>query len=364
MTDDRMDQRLREAGSRWRAENPPYEMALRDPRRRPDWLLVSVAAAAAVILVVLASVALTHRAAGIATPGFAPGVVPWKPLAATHPVLPQHRVPASPAPAPTSMRSCRAQDIKLSRLPSGGAGGTQYINVGMRLVGSTPCRLGGRPEITPLGTGGVANVLTSSMPSLRGDWHGPVALRAGKPAYFAVAWAVSHYCGAVDVTALGIRLPGIASPFTVAGFGPTTCNPGEGHPPIEVGPITPAHITPAHTTSPYADLRARAHLNRIVPAGKPVRFTVTLLSRHDLVLDPCPDYTITEVSGKVPITRRYALNCAGLSSKDSHGVPTLPAKTPVTFDMQAPAMKPGTQKFIWQLESPGHVSAGRTLTVR
>ena len=96
-------------------------------------------------------------------------------------------------------------------------------------------------------------------------------------------------------------------------------------------------------------------------AGEPVDFTVTLTSKRDLSLAPCPDYSIM-LDGQ---RTRYALDCAAVPHLDAEGQPYLPAGVPVTFAMRADPPTVDPTKLLWQLETPdpGRTSVGGLLTL-
>ena len=114
-------------------------------------------------------------------------------------------------------------------------------------------------------------------------------------------------------------------------------------------------------TSPYDDVTAAGDLDLTARADQPLNFAVTLTSKHDLPLDPCPDYTILTSAGE----SSYALDCAAVPHRDARGRPYLPAGVPVTFAMRADPGRESTPKFLWQLTTPrsAHVFVAGLLTV-
>jgi hypothetical protein len=367
MTDD-IDRLLRAQGERWRASVPPppdATTALRQGRARVRRTQVLGAAAAVLVVAggLTATVGLLNRGdqrnappAGPTRPanstGWPAGAVPWQPLAATNPTLPSTTSPPSPDPADAAgIRSCTAGDLRASIGPGDGAGGTLYRRVLFTLVGSDPCRLSGYPAVEPLSHGHRLDLPTkheSSPDALFGPIT-PVRVAPRQPAVVTVAWAVSYSCPAVDNDRLRVTLPGIATAFTVAGFGTSTCETGQDAvSPLLIGPVHPLNSTPARTTSPYDGVTVAGDLNLTAHADQPLDFAVTLTSKHDLPLDPCPDYTISTSAGE----SSYALNCAAVPHRDAQGRPYLPAGVPVTFAMRADPGQASTPKFLWRLTTP------------
>jgi hypothetical protein len=133
-----------------------------------------------------------------------------------------------------------------------------------------------------------------------------------------------------------------------------------------VGPFQPQHFRLSRIRSPYSPVEAGDYngVTRVVGSGREVRFAVTLTSKRDVVLDPCPDYTIGVLS--LAHTRTYALNCAQVPYKDAQGRPYLRAGKRVTFAMRATAPDhPAAGKLSWVLDTPDHtVLAVGALTVK
>lgn len=382
---DRLDRRLRARGEQWRASLPalPEPDATGGRTRARGWYVAGVAAAVLLVTggIGVGATLLDHgdrrslppsaptASVPIASPVVSPvatpaGVVPWKALHATHPSLPATTIPASPDPAlAAGVRACSANDLHESIGPGDGAGGTLYRRIVLRLAGSQPCRLAGYPTVEPLGHGQLLDLPVQRQSSPDGVFgtEAAVLLVPGRPAMITLAWAVSHSCPVVDNEALRITLPGLTAPFTVAGFGRSTCERGEGPATMAVGPVHPQQSTPARVVSPYDKVRASGDLTRSVAAGEPVDFTVTLTSTRDLPLAPCPDYSIM-LDGQ---RTRYALDCAAVPHRDPQDRPYLPAGVPVTFAMRAGPITASPTKLLWQLETPTElVSLGGLLTVR
>lgn len=379
MTDSQeaMDQRLRQYADRWRehvAESPRIvaDQFTSSVNRRWAWWAVPAAAAAVVAVIVGAEV--TNRATAPADPApvqrsVKPGeVVPWAPLAATHPRLPRTTIPATPDPALTlKAPACRASQLRPE--PEGdGAGGTVYWNV--RLVlrdGREPCRLDGFPTIVPTDNGRTVGI---PVRRITGDmsYQDPVLVARGQPAMLSLGW-MSNWCAPpVHNDAIRAVLPDGAGVLSLPGFGHSPfCNSGEntGPVPIMVWPFQPERMHPAVVRSAYRHLRVDGDLTQTVRPGEQVRFVVTLTSPTRVVLNPCPDYTIAAYGHGVDNEQRFSLNCADVPFEDDGGRPYLPAHTPVRFAMKTIAPPRDAPKFLWRLETPEHSAViGGQLTVK
>ncbi|GAB3860358.1 hypothetical protein GCM10028801_23070 [Nocardioides maradonensis] len=365
--DRRMDERLARAGRVWRESLP----AAREPdlvapgRHRARWLVPS-AAAAAVALVVGGVVGLVGHGGGADAPlpgasSSAAGVVPWAALPATHPRLPVRWVGPTAATI-YAARPCGTGDVDHGKAVGGGAAGTAYVTTRLSLApGHSSCRLpasfGARllDHGTPIPTG----------PSgLGGRRPVPVLITRAWPAELSVGWSVTHVCGHVDNTTIRVSLIK-AGTFDLPGFGRTTCNPGE--PMTE--PLDLPAIQPGYTqqrVSPYDGVRVSGDLRLTGRPGQTVDFTITLTSRRDLVLDPCPDYRIgayTPIQSESRVAT-YGLNCAQVPYRAAAGTPYLPAGVPVTFAMQLTAPAVDVPKLEWELLAPPTLPAlGGVLTV-
>jgi hypothetical protein len=360
---DDLDRRLRSYAERWRDGLPEpagvHPEAVTAGGHRSRWL---VPLAAAAVLAVAVGVTYASRGSHPAPrPSDTPGVVPWAPLPATHPALPTRTTPPSPDPAQiAATRACTDADLGHSRPQADGAGGTTYLTVTLVLTGPSPCRLEGRPHVVLLDHGAPVDVPIQPWKLDGSGPAGPVLVTTAHPAVVTVAWAVSHSCPAVDNDRLEITLGAGLAPFTVPGFGRSSCNPGEGSSAVLVSAIQSRDDGQAQVTSPYDGLRATGDLDRTAQPGEPVKFEITLTSAHDIVLDPCPDYTILTGAGE----QRHALNCARVPHHDAQGRPYLPAGVPVTFAMQADPGTQSTPKFLWSMSTPdGVVDVHGTLVV-
>jgi hypothetical protein len=350
---DDLDQRLRAYAERWRGRLPeparPHAVATPTDAHRSRWLIPLIAAA-----VLAVAVGITYASRGSQRPepppSDTPGVVPWAPLPATHPTLPTQTTPPSPDPADVAAaRACTDADLDHSPPQTDGAGGTTYLTVTLVLTGPSPCRLEGRPDVLLLDHGAPVDVPVQ--PWQQGGESGtvqPVLVTPAHPAVATVAWAVSHTCPAVDNDRIEITLSAGFTPFSIRGFGRSTCSPGDAASAVLVDTIRSRDEGQAQVTSPYDGLRASGDLDLTAQPGEPVHFEVTLTSAHDVVLDPCPDYAILTSAGE----QRYALNCAAVPHHDAQGRPYLPSGMPVTFAMQADPGTQSTPKFLWSLATP------------
>lgn len=375
---DPMDQRLREYAARWHdiAAPPPAPdvVRLRTGRRstRPWWL--AAMSAAAVAAVILGGTQLlgddsdrhppeppgTTKSTGTTEPGH--DVVPWAALPATHPRLPNETTPPSPDPAEAVGKPpCRAADLRATST-GGAAAGTYVRTVRLALVGNTPCRLEGYPDLVLLDRG-VPVDIPLVRDSETSTYRHPVLVSPGHPALLRLGWT-SDWC-APPVHNDEIRITLSGGSLTVPGLGGSRCygTPGSGtRAPIVVEPYQPVTWHDAKVRSAYAAVDVGGTLDLTATAGAPVDFTVTLTSPEDLVLDPCPDFRIVQTD-TAPHEETYALNCAAVPYRDGHGRPYLPAGTPVTFAMRTTAGPPAAYKLSWELDTVDVKGVSGTLTV-
>jgi hypothetical protein len=292
-------------------------------------------------------------------------VVPWAPLAATHPRIPTVTIPAIPDPSEaTDAVGCRAAQLR-AEPEIDGAGGTTYLNVRLLLAADQPCRLQGVPDIQPIDDGHVADI---PIRQLDDDmvYRDPVLVADGQAAMLTISWA--NWCTTpVDNDTIRAVLPGAAGALTFDGFGSSPfCNgtPGSGPSPIYVQPFRPEDFRPAETQSIYGDLQVTGDLDITASPGEHVPFTITITSPQRLLLDPCPDYTIAQYGPGVSQEERFALNCAAVPYHDPEGYPLIPADTPVRFAMATTAGSHDAPKFLWELDAPDHtIVVGGMLTV-
>lgn len=368
MGDERMDHRLREYGARWREALPePAEPAPAEGlSRRSGWL---VAAAAVAVLVVVGGVLFAIRggddqpappAATSPTPPSAEPavVVPWEPLPATHPDIPGIESPTADEVA--AARACWITDLAVVGRSVEGAAGTTYLTVEVGLAlerrGDEPCRLSGYPDVTLLDGEEAIDVQVREDESVGSE---PVLVTEDHPALVTIGWSPGHFCPVVhnDVVHLRLgRIPQAAEPvpLAVAGFGRTTCNPGEEDNPPVVGvlPAEPSYYT-GRARSPYEQVAVTGDVGDGQLTGD-VTFTVTLTSAVDMLLEPCPDYA----AFLGPRGFGGGLNCAAVPYRDDHDRPYLPADTPVAFEMRTHGYpgSPVAVELMWSLDVPGSPS--------
>lgn len=359
LLDEQMDQRLRDAGARWRdalpEPAPVVPVAARAGRRR----LVPAAAAAAVILVLGVTFTVTRGhsdspqvdPADITTP--ASPVVPWKALPPTDPKL--ARGPRDwPTPADIEQASpCRSGELVPDPTPDiGAATGTRYLIVPLSSTASGPCWIDRWPRVTLVRHGVPLDLeVQRSRPGGLVSPAGRVLVAPGHPARLTIGFGSGNVCFDEARVVIGQAL----APLTVTGMPTLTCDGlGPGGPPFAfVWPIAQDRGRP---TSPYTDVTVSGDLDHpVAGAGPKVTFEVTLTSPVDLSLDPCPDYTVNILIDKRFDTDRYALNCADVSYTDDDGKPYLPARVPVTFAMQTLWDGPAP-RIEWTLVAPGRPS--------
>ncbi|MGH3329842.1 MAG: DUF4232 domain-containing protein [Nocardioidaceae bacterium] len=292
--------------------------------------------------------------------------VEWAPLQPTYPEVPRRRVPPSPDPSfAQGAPACRASDLDATAQKEGVGGGMWMVHVTFQLVGHQPCHLGGHPDVVMLDQGHPVDVPVedSSGDSSLFNYPSPVLVDADHPAVLSMTWGGGWCTEPVKTDRVRVALPGEGGSFTVKGFGSSPfCNgePGSGPTPVVVSAFAPQRRTPGRTESAYADVAARLSLSADFSGGEPLEFTVTLTARKgDVVLAPCPDYSINQYSrGVSPVEERWSLNCDDVPYRDGTGRPFLPAGKPVTFAMHTTTVAElEAVKFIWQLEVPEPVAA-------
>jgi hypothetical protein len=297
--------------------------------------------------------------------------VPWLPLPATHPQIAKVTIPAVPDPSVAAAAPpCRADQLRVVSNGPGGAGGTDYLLLQVFGRGTEACRLSGTPAVQAMYRGRPADVPVRKLRPDSSTYLGPVLVTATHPAWLRLAWGSMWCARPVATDTVRVTLPGSAGAFSAPGFrGTPYCNGDPGthvREPIMVGPFQPQHFRLSRIRSPYSPVEAGDYngVTRVVGSGREVRFAVTLTSKRDVVLDPCPDYTIGVLS--LAHTRTYALNCAQVPYKDARGRAYLPAGKPVTFAMRATAPDhPAAGKLSWVLDTPDRtVLAVGALTVK
>ncbi|MGH3445616.1 MAG: DUF4232 domain-containing protein, partial [Nocardioidaceae bacterium] len=366
--DERMDARLREYADRWRDAQPDPPIAepasWTESSRRPSrwWLVPAAAAAVAAVIVGIAvsGPGASQRTAdqNTASPApSAPGVVPWKPLPATHPDIPIHTVPPSPDPAVAAQAPpCKAEQLT-ARSSAQASGQTLFLYVRLSLRRGPACRLSGYPTVRLLDEHGQPAGIPTAHAGGSLAYRHPVLVAPGRPASLPLLW-FENWCGPKlrnDRIDIPINDSGTVS---VKGFGQSPfCQAPHNPDPVSVSTFRPVEFTPAKRESAFADVRVRVtRAQGVASAGQRVYFRVTLTAHgHDVSLATCPDYTVEQYASGTQSTRRWGLNCAGVRHRDSAGRPVLPAGVPVTFAMQADALavtKRQAVKFLWRLDVP------------
>lgn len=119
--------------------------------------------------------------------------------------------------------------------------GTVYLTATLELAdGAEPCSVSGYPSVIVLSGGRPAGVETVTDRSL-GEAE-ELTVLPDRPARVTLGWALFHYCGPVVNDAVRIWVAPDLS-VEIPGFGPTSCNTGEGRQPVRVGPYT--YVDPA-----------------------------------------------------------------------------------------------------------------------
>ena len=366
-----LDERLRQYAERWRdaaPTAPPVDGARLESHRRAGraWWLAGLSAAAIVVAIVSGTLLAGHdptappRPLHTATP--TDGVVAWAALPPTHPQIPATTTSPSPDPAETEGKpECRASDLRATAT-GGAAAGTYYRNVRLSLVGRRPCVVAGYPDLELLDRGVPADIPLQTIQDR--PYEHPVLVAEGHPALLRLRWTSDWCAPPVHNDSIRLILPGGSLEF--AGLGGSQCygTPGSGsRAPILMEPFQPVEWRDGKVRTAYAQVRPSGDIPQTSVAGATMRFTVTLTSPRDLVLDPCPDYEMVQAGTDTPHVESYALNCAAVPYKDDQGRPYLPAGTPVRFAMQTTAGVAGTYKFSWSLDTAEHLGIGTVLTV-
>jgi hypothetical protein len=125
------------------------------------------------------------------------------------------------------------------------------------------------------------------------------------------------------------------------------------------GHVKVGHRVGGHLVTPYDGIVASGKIGGTVHPGDTLSFVVALESDQRISLHPCPDYSIAFGTTSA-VTRR--LNCTQVpyyasiplpNGKMSDFRPTLPAQTPVMFQMRMRVPDElGRQKVLWTLDGP------------
>lgn len=378
MSDDRLDELLREYGARWRHALPePAEPARVPDTSRRRTVAIVLAAAAVAVVVAGVTVSLNSGAEHVAPPPVATsgpptaspptatddrtaGVVPWAPLPPTHPDLPGVTVPGWPTDADfAGVPACGVSDVTLGQFQMEGAGGTAYLYAPLRLLADHPCWAAETPVVELL-SGDRPIFDAQPSPDMDRNPGDRVLIDGQHRSEVTVGWAFNHSCPEVDNDQIRITLDPKGLEFLRRGFGRSSCNPGEGRSEPFVWPIQVDGAHGPRVRSPWSDVEVSGDLRLAGEPGATVAFEVTLTSPVDLPLASCPDYEIRRVESDDVSAARYGLNCDGVPYRNGAGDPYLPAYVPVHFAMQVDAPLQSVPKFIWTLEAPGtHVLGGQ-----
>lgn len=289
-------------------------------------------------------------------------VVPWAALPATHPKIPSVTIPASPDPAAAAAAApCRADEVKAIGTEEGVAAGTVAMSILLTATGDAHCRVEGVPELVAQAAGGV--VPTRALRDSQ-MYEGPVLVAPGHDATLWLTWSANWCTDPVDNDRIELTIGD--GTVSTAGFGTSPgCygTPGTGAQPIDVRPWAPYEWTPAEVRSALDDVEVSGDLSLRGAAGSDLDFEVTLQAGRNVVLDPCPDYTMAMYGDGVDATETWALNCAAVATRLPDGRPYLPAGQPVTFAMRITAPAGDVGKFLWQLNG-SYVGAGGSILVQ
>lgn len=138
--------------------------------------------------------------------------------------------------ARTGVGTCAAGDLVAGKSTLRAAAGTSYLTATLELApGVEPCSVDGYPSVIVLSGGRPAGVGTVTDSSLGQSQE--LTVLPDRPAKVTLGWAVFHYCGPTVNDSIRLWVaPDLG--VDIAGFGPTSCSPGEGRPPVRVGPFT------------------------------------------------------------------------------------------------------------------------------
>ncbi|MEZ0580856.1 DUF4232 domain-containing protein [Nocardioides sp. MH1] len=141
-----------------------------------------------------------------------------------------------PPTTQTGLAPCGAGDLVLGQQQEDSADGSSYVTATLRLgEGAEPCTVEGYPRTIVLSDGRPAGVPTVSDQTLGRPRE--LTVLPDRAARVTLAWAVSHYCGAIVNDSVRLWLaPDL--PVDLPGFGATRCDGDEGRPPVRVGAFT------------------------------------------------------------------------------------------------------------------------------
>jgi hypothetical protein len=311
------------------------------------------------VLVPTMVIALAGCGTHATTPSTAPSteptriaVVPWRALPATRPLIPSTRIPPRPDPVYAERaRRSRGTDVVFQWKRAGAAAGTMVQNVDVDLApGHAPCAVFGRPSAVAHTVEGTAIPGRLQMFTVRS--HAPVLLTRDQHALVQLTWPSACFSESSGDASFTLGYAGRAWTQRVRDLS-DTCHVGPPDRPLRaigVSRFVPLHLRPARRISAYDAVHARGPAQVAARPDRPIDFVVTLLARHDVVLDPCPDYRLGVSPGR---GQEFALNCAAVPWRDGLGRPYLPAGRPVRFAMQLGGTDGTVQKFWWGIAAPG-----------
>lgn len=240
--------------------------------------------------------------------------------------------------------------------------GTRFVNVTLASRTGAPCVLSGHPKVRAVTTPSSRQVPTRDRDRMPAYGEPFVVMRTA-PATLALAWS-SMWCGRpVTVSALVVQIAG-GGEVRVDGFGPSACyadpDPDAPPEPIDVGAFTPQGWTPQEALSPLADVGVLLEDVGTASRGGTLRFVVRLRAERDVVLDPCPDWTVYAAATGGTTQERYALDCAALGTPDASGRPVLPAGQDRRFavEVTVPDVPAGTALKVGVQLDPGDHPVG------
>lgn len=202
---------------------------------------------------------------------------------------PPSRAPSSAAPGAPE---CGSGDLVAAGHTTDVAAGTTYLTAVLELApDAEPCTVQDYPTVVVLDAGEPVDVVARDDDEL-GE---PVELVVlpDRPVLVTLGWAVDDYCGDIDNDANLLEIA-TGLEIAIAGFGPTSCGPGESDlPPLRVGPFT------------YVDPRsANGTVTGVVGLnGGPGPGTGEFVTRGRIEFDgPDDDYgTTVDLNGKFEI---------------------------------------------------------------
>ena len=151
-----------------------------------------------------------------------------------------------PASGEVGSPDCGSGDLVAAGSTTEAAAGTTYLTATLQLAPDVePCRVKNYPDVVVLDAGSPVDVVALNDPE--GDLGDPqeLVVLPNRPVLVTLGWAATHYCDEIDNDGILLEIaPGLE--LETAGFGPTSCGPGEDdRPPVRVGPYT--YVDPRST---------------------------------------------------------------------------------------------------------------------